>query len=148
MWMKKFSRPFRFKDVDIALSRTLLIKNIPPHMASNQTIRRHFDEAYPDLTVTQVNVAYNVSELIKKTRELRLVKLTREAAENCRDSRGKPLRMFPRKCSFLCGCFCRCCSEKVTLLLSNFGIKNILIRWMLLNTTPRRRLNWRKRSQT
>ena len=111
--MKKFSRPFRFKDVDIALSRTLLIKNIPPNRATNQNIRSHFDEAYPALTVIQVNVAYHVSELIKKTRELRLVKQTKEAAENYRDSRGKPLRMFPRRCSFLCGCFCRCCSEKV-----------------------------------
>ena len=113
LWMKRFSRPFRFKDVDIALSRTLLIKNIPPHLATDQNIRSHFDEAYPALTVIQVNVAYHVSELIKKTRELRLVKLTREAAENCLDSRGEPLRMFPRRCSFLCGCFCLCCSEKV-----------------------------------
>ena len=146
VWMKKFSKPYHFKDVDINLTRTLLIKKIPPELATNDNIKKHFDEAYPSLTVTQVNVAYNVSELIKKTQELKEARDTIEAAEKHREAVGEPLKMYPRRCSLFSGCFCRCCSEKVEQL-STFRTKNeyILIRWMLLNTTPRRRFAWRKR---
>ena len=111
--MKKFSQPFHFKDVDVTLNKTLLIRNIPPHLATNNNIRSHFAEAYPDLTVTRVNEAYHVSDLIKKTQELRVVKDTREAAENYRDQKGTSLRMYPRRGGWFCGWFCSCCSEKV-----------------------------------
>ena len=116
LWMKKFSQTFHFKDVDIALTKTLLIKNIPPLLATNDAIRSHFAEAYPDLTVTRVNVAYLVSDLIKKTQELRVVEDTIEAAEDYRVQRGRSLRMYPRSCSLFCGWFCRCCSEKVDVV--------------------------------
>ena len=107
--MKKFSQPFHFKDVDVSLTKTLLIRNIPPHLATNKNIRSHFAEAYPDFTVTGINEAYHVSDLIKKTQELRVVKDTKEAAENYRDQKRTSLKMYPR----LCGWFCSCCSEKV-----------------------------------
>ena len=116
LWMKKFSKPFRFKDVDVSLTRTLLIRGIPPQLATEENIRSHFAETYPALTVTRVNLAYHVTDLIKKTRELRVVKNTVEAAENYRKHRGTSLRMYPWKCSFLCGWFCSCCSEKIDVV--------------------------------
>ena len=117
IFMQKFSVDLHFKDVSLILTRTLLIEKIPLNMSTNQMIRRHFDEAYPDLHVTEVNVAYDVAELIERTSELRDVRDSRELGEKYQlDHGGRSLSMYPKTCSRFCGFCCICCSEKVNIV--------------------------------
>ena len=85
-------------------------------MSTNQLIRRHFDEAYPDLHVTEVNVAYDVEELIERTEELRDVRDSKELGEKYQLDHGRSLSMYPKTCSRFCGFCCICCLEKVHIV--------------------------------
>ena len=114
--MKKFSEDLHFKDSGLALSRTLLVRNIPQHLSTESFMRKHLSEAYPQLTVTDVSMAYDVSDLTGKTEELRDARDARRLGEQVQLEREEgPLLMYPRACSRFSGLFCRCCSEKVSL---------------------------------
>ena len=118
--MKKFSEDLNFKDSGLALSRTLLIQYIPQHLSTETFMRRHLSEAYPELTVTDVSMAYDVSDLTERTEELRDARDARRLGEQLQLEReGETLTMYPRACSRFSGLFCRCCSEKVSLESGN-----------------------------
>ena len=112
--MKKFSEDLNFKDAGLALSRTLLIRNIPQHLATENLMRKHLTEAYPSLTVTEVSMAYDVSDLTERTEELRDARDARRLGEQYQlEHEGESLMMYPRACSRFSGLFYLCCSEKV-----------------------------------
>ena len=114
--MKNFSADLNFKDAGLALSRTLLIRNIPQHLATENFMRKHLSEAYPDLNVTDVSMAYDVSDLTERTEELRDARDARRLGEKYQlEHGGEILMMYPRACSRFSGLFCSCCSEKVEL---------------------------------
>ena len=127
--MKKFSQDLNFKDAGLALSRTLLIRNIPQHLATENFMRKHLSEAYPDLNVTDVSMAYDVSDLTERTEELRDARDARRLGEKYQlEHGGEILMMYPRACSRFSGLFCRCCSEKVSLKslnCSKVGLKQL-----------------------
>ena len=119
--MKKFSSDLNFKDAGLALSRTLLIRNIPQHLSTQNLMRKHLAEAYPDLTVTDVSMAYDVAELTEKSEELRDARDSRMLGERLElEQEGESLMMYPRACSRFSGLFCRCCSEKVSLTVLKY----------------------------
>ena len=108
--MKKFSVDLNFKDAGLALSRTLLIRNIPQHLSTENFMRKHFTEAYPSLMVTDVSMAYDVSDLTERTEELRDARDARRLGEQYHlENEGESLMMYPRACSRFSGLFCRCC---------------------------------------
>ena len=112
-WMRKFSKNIGFKDVDLVLTRTVIIENIPLSMSKTKFIKHYFSEAYPSLTVTDIQMAYNVEELTKKNNELQNARDSRELGEKHQlENQGESLTMYPIDCSRFCG-FCCCCSEKV-----------------------------------
>ena len=115
IFMQKFSIDLSFKDASLILTRTLFIEKIPLNMSTVQFIRRHFDEAYPELNVTEINMAYDVSELTEKTEELRDARDSRKLGEKYQlEHPGQSLSMYPKSCSRFCGFCCRCCSVEVS----------------------------------
>ena len=120
--MKKFSKDLNFKDSGLALSRTLLIRNIPQHLATENLMRTHLSEAYPALTVTEVSMAYDVEDLTERTEELRDARDARRLGERFQlENEGESLTMYPRACSRFSGLFCSCCTEKVKPLCLTGG---------------------------
>ena len=113
--MKKFSEELKIKDTGLALSRTLFIKNIPKHFATEDNIKEHLSEAYPDFTITDIRMAHDVSDLTRVTEKLKDAEDAKKEAEQYQiEHGGRPLMMFPKACSRFSGLFCRCCSEKVS----------------------------------
>lgn len=123
IFMQKFSVDLNFKDVSLILTRTLFIENIPLNMSTVKFIRRHFDEAYPELNVTEINMAYDVCELTEKTEELRDARDSRKLGEKYQSEHpGQSLSMYPKSCSRFCGFFCRWCSVEVSLKWRNLPL--------------------------
>ena len=117
--MKKFSEDLNLKDSGLALSRTLLIRAIPPDCSTENLLRQHFSEAYPDLSLTEVSLAYEVTDLTLRTEELEDARDARRVGEQLEAEGSETLVMYPRTCSRFCGLCCSCCSEKVRLETDN-----------------------------
>ena len=117
--MKKFSEDLKLKDSGLALSRTLLIRAIPPDCSTENLLRQHFAEAYPDLSLTEVSLAYEVTDLTLRTEELEDARDARRVGEQLEAEASEALMMYPRTCSRFCGLCCSCCSEKVRLGTDN-----------------------------
>ena len=111
--MKKFSVDLNLKDSGLALSRTLLIRNIPRAFATEELIRKHFSEAYPHLNIIDISMAYEVTDLTKRLWELENARDARRLGLHHLEVDGEPLMMYPRPCSRFSGLCCSCCSEKV-----------------------------------
>ena len=59
-------------------------------------------EAYPDFQVTELSMAYEVTDLTQVTEELRDAEEARKKAEQYQmDHGGKPLMMYPKACSWI-----------------------------------------------
>ena len=111
--MKKCSVDLKLKDSGLALSRTLLIRKIPRNFCTEELMRRHFSEAYPGLNITDVSLAYAVTELTQRMEELEDARDARRFGEQHQLETGEPLMMYPKTCSRFSGLCCSCCSEKV-----------------------------------
>ena len=61
--MRRFSVNVAFVEVGVEMRKTLMIEKVPRTMCKEIEIRRHFSEAYPSLTVTKVDFAFNVKNL-------------------------------------------------------------------------------------
>ncbi|CAL4066406.1 unnamed protein product [Meganyctiphanes norvegica] len=98
------------KDLDLhksmPVSRTLMITHVPRRHCQKDMIARYIQEAYPDMQVKNVEIAYDVASLIKNEKK-------RDTAENailyCESyfkENGENLTMRPFLCGILCNCKC------------------------------------------
>ena len=120
--MKKFSEDLKLKDSGLALSRTLLIRAIPPDCSTENLLRQHFSEAYPDLSLSEISLAYEVTDLTLRTEELEDARDARRVGEQLEAEGSETLMMYPKTCSRFCGLCCSCCSEKVRLETANITV--------------------------
>lgn len=98
------------KDLDlhksIPTSRTLMITHVPRRHCQKDMIARYIQEAYPDVQVMQVEIAYDVKSLMKNERK-------RDTAQNallyCEEffaENNENVTMRPFLCGILCNCKC------------------------------------------
>ena len=98
-----------FRDISLQITRTLQIEKVPKHMCKENILKRHFAEAYPNLTVTSVSFAYDVRELMSVSDQLRDVRDAKLYGIKYNEANiGEPLTMKPKCCSRFCSCFCFC----------------------------------------
>ena len=45
------------------MRKTLMIEKVPKYMCKEIELKRHFSEAYPDVSITKINLAYDVQKL-------------------------------------------------------------------------------------
>lgn len=87
------------------LARTVMITHVPRRSCQKDTLCRHFQEAYPNVDVFEVQFAYSIDELITMDEER---KLAHDACTYCVDymerMEGERLLMSPHKCGVICGC--------------------------------------------
>ncbi|KAL8602470.1 hypothetical protein ACOMHN_063337 [Nucella lapillus] len=95
---------------DEQVSRTLMISNIPRNKCFGENIRLHFQEAYPEVVVTDVQFAYNITNLVNLDKKRQRAAEARLYSEVEHRKSGKRPLMYPYVCGQLC---CRpCCGCK------------------------------------
>jgi len=101
--MRKFSVSLRIEDNDDVCSRTLMLDGIPKTYCQKDYIIRHFQEAYPEIEIDDVQIAYFVSKLCTLNAKLETAQRGIAFCDNyTRKNGGKKLQMSPRACGLLC----------------------------------------------
>ncbi|XP_076464518.1 osmosensitive cation channel TMEM63C-like isoform X2 [Babylonia areolata] len=94
---------------DEQVSRTLMISNIPQNKCFEETLRLHFQEAYPEVVITDVQFAYNITDLVNLDRKRQIATEARVYSEEELRKFGKRPMMFPYMCGQLaCSACCGC----------------------------------------
>nr|CAD7435509.1 unnamed protein product [Timema monikensis] len=98
--MRRFSITLKLEEEDGGVSRTLMITNIPRTYCDTADLQRHFREAYPEIEIQDIQLAYDITRLvIEKNYQAKLY------CENHLKRTGVRLNMRP----YLCGNACKCC---------------------------------------
>ena len=112
--MRKFSVNLKIEEYaeECISGRTLMISGIPERYCNKNDLTRHFNEAYPDFDIEEIQIAYDVSALtaldIRRERAVR----ARQFCENYVAKHGAGQQMRPRPCGMVCGC----CGKSVDAL--------------------------------
>uniref|UniRef100_A0A8C5WGN2 Transmembrane protein 63C n=1 Tax=Leptobrachium leishanense TaxID=445787 RepID=A0A8C5WGN2_9ANUR len=102
--MRHHSAALHFKEDD-KVARTLMITRIPQDISDTSLIIKHFHEAYPSCTVTDVQFCYDVQRLIKLDLERRKAMNGRMYFAGRSQKEGK-IMIKTHPCARLCRCNC------------------------------------------
>ncbi|XP_059351979.1 calcium permeable stress-gated cation channel 1-like isoform X3 [Daphnia carinata] len=102
--MRHFSKRLDIPEEDSTVSRTLMINHIPRSRCNKADLLKHFNEAYPEYEVIDIQFAYDLSKLIKLDRARQFALHARNYSVSEAMSGN---RMLVRP--FLCGNVCVCC---------------------------------------
>ncbi|XP_071962779.1 calcium permeable stress-gated cation channel 1-like isoform X2 [Antedon mediterranea] len=94
------------------ISRTLFVIGIPLERTEPALIRQHFQEAYPDVEVTDVQFAYDISRLQYLDQARKDAQANRIACESMQQSSGVAPTLRPGLCGQI-GCHDCCGGPKV-----------------------------------
>ncbi|XP_047108351.1 calcium permeable stress-gated cation channel 1 [Schistocerca piceifrons] len=102
--MRRFSVTMRFEESDTAVSRTLMITNIPRKFCDSADIRRHFQEAHPDVEVDEVQLAYDITRVSALEKQREKAYQAKLYCENYLKTKNERLLMRPYACGSICCC--------------------------------------------
>ncbi|KAK2711512.1 hypothetical protein QYM36_012617 [Artemia franciscana] len=108
--MRKYSVGLRLKESGSYISKTLMITNVPLNMCNEDTLRSHFNQAYPDKRVEDLKVSHDTEKVADLEKKKKAVSEAL-AYVNKYNRNNKPMKMRPWKCGFLCSHLdcCDCC---------------------------------------
>ncbi|KAK0141489.1 CSC1-like protein 1 [Merluccius polli] len=89
---------------------TLFVRSVPKE-ATDDIVKTHFMEAYPNCQVTAVTLAYDVAKLMKLDKERMRAQKNLRYYEKDLERTGKRQAINPRLCGYLCCCACCKCEE-------------------------------------
>lgn len=104
LFTRRFSKKLDLKEVTTSASRTLMITRVPRRSCHKDTILKHFQEAYPDLEVQDVQFAYDIKALIEFDKDREVARNARLYCEAYLKETNRRLDMRPYKCGVICGC--------------------------------------------
>ncbi|KAK3802083.1 hypothetical protein RRG08_049973 [Elysia crispata] len=90
------------------VTRTLMVSNIPKNKCFHSPILQHFQEAYPEVNVTDIQFAYDIAGLVKLDRDRLRAMDARSYCEMELRTAGERPQMNPSICGHCC-----CCCPKV-----------------------------------
>lgn len=112
--MRRFSVSLRMEEEECVSCRTLMMDGIPRQHCIKDTLIRHLQEAYPSFEIEDVQIAYDVSQLVGLNNKLERADGAIKYSENYkRKNGGKHLRIKPHCCGLVCGLFSCCLSSSV-----------------------------------
>jgi len=111
--MRRFSVNVKFVEVGLEMRKTLMIMKVPRILCRELELKRHFAEAYPDVTVKNVNFAYDVKKLQAIYSELKDAKSALRYCNKHNALDKEEFFVYRANCSRLCCCFCCFCSPKL-----------------------------------
>ncbi|XP_078315028.1 mechanosensitive cation channel TMEM63B-like isoform X4 [Crassostrea virginica] len=110
--MRHFHRNLEFEE-DEQVTRTLMISGIPTDKCFKNQISQHFEEAYPEASVVDVQFAYNIADLVKLDKERRVAEEALLVSKIEYDKTGIRPTMTPITCGRCCCCCTSCGCQEV-----------------------------------
>ncbi|CAL4071629.1 unnamed protein product, partial [Meganyctiphanes norvegica] len=104
VFTRRFSKNLEVCERTSSVSRTLMITHVPRRSCHKDTLLRHFQEAYPELDVQDVQFAYSIKSLIRFDKQRDIARNARVYCESYTKETGQRLEMRPYKCGVICGC--------------------------------------------
>lgn len=101
---RRFSKKLELREVTTSVSRTLMITRVPRRACHKDTILKHFQEAYPEVEVQDVQFAYNIRSLIAYDKEREVALNARMYCEAYLKETNRRLDMRPYRGGVICGC--------------------------------------------
>jgi len=112
--MRRFSVSLRVEEEQCVSSRSLMIDGIPKPHCLKDTVIRHLQEAYPNMEIEDVQIAYDVSSLSNIDQKLKRAREAIHYSEKYnRKNPGKVMQIYPHCCGLMCGLFSCCPSNAV-----------------------------------
>ena len=111
--MRRFSIDVKFQEIGLEMRKTLMIEKIPKYMCKEEEIRRHFQEAYPDIKIQKIDFAFDVLKLQNIYNELRDARMALRYCQKHNILEKEDFHVYRPQCSRFCGCFCCCCNNKI-----------------------------------
>jgi len=105
--MRHFSKRLDIPEDESTVSRTLMINHIPRTRCNKADLLRHFNEAYLDFEVVDIQFAFNLSNLMKLDKQ-RQVALQARNYSVSEAQNGNHMQVRPHLCGNVCVC-CNCC---------------------------------------
>ncbi|XP_022103768.1 CSC1-like protein 2 isoform X1 [Acanthaster planci] len=105
--MRHFSTHLPYREETDNISSTLFVTGIPLERTDASLIKQHFQEAYPDVTVLDVQFAYDIAKLKKLDLQRRDARLNRLHCEGIYSKTGERPKLRQGTCGQI-GC-CDCC---------------------------------------
>lgn len=113
--LKVFSKKMNYDEGEY-VSRTVLITNFSIENCEIDLVKQHFSEAYPELTITDIQFAYDIRKLGKLAEEKRSMECGRIQSQKIFDQTNQRPLMHPFHLGSifeLCCCCCdRCLKDK------------------------------------
>ncbi|GFS19654.1 CSC1-like protein 2 [Elysia marginata] len=92
---------------DEQVTRTLMVSNIPKNKCFHTPILQHFQEAYPEVNVTDIQFAYDIAGLVQLDQDrLRAMEAKVYCEMELRKNGERP-QMYPSVCGHCCCCCTR-----------------------------------------
>lgn len=101
--MRRFSVSLKF-DEEAAVSRTLMITDIPKDACTKRLILHHFEEAYPEFIIQDIQLAYNIKEVIRLDRRREAMYEAKLWSEEYLRETNERLIIYPCLCSWTLSC--------------------------------------------
>ncbi|XP_033626930.1 CSC1-like protein 2 isoform X3 [Asterias rubens] len=128
--MRHFSTHLPYREENDNVSQTLFVSGIPLERTDASLIKQHFQEAYPDVMVTDVQFAYDIAKLKKLDTQRRDARLNRLHCEGIYSKTGERPRLREGTCGQI-GC-CDCCGgPKVDAIDYYSGLEEELTRQVM-----------------
>lgn len=102
-----------YLEPDVPKSRTLMIHGIPARQSNRNYILRFFRDRYPDFSVTEVEIAYNISKLMKLDQKRKEAEDALRVCKEIFDKDGFRPDMTRFPCGKCCCLFQSCLCPKV-----------------------------------
>ncbi|XP_074652654.1 mechanosensitive cation channel TMEM63B-like isoform X2 [Tubulanus polymorphus] len=107
--MRHFSVNLNYEE-DEQATRTLMVSHIPKDQCFKNVILQHFQEAYPEAVIQDVQFAYNITRLVKLDKDRNFATEGRQNSEMIYNKTGIRPMIRPYYFGQLC-CCCEPCTE-------------------------------------
>merc|ERR1712223_1342416 len=95
------------------MRKTLMIERVPKYVCKEIELKRHFNEAYPEIEITKIDIAYDVRKLQLIYNDLKDAKISWKYTKRHNDLGKDEFHVYRPQCSRFCGCFCCCFADKI-----------------------------------
>ncbi|XP_023218972.1 CSC1-like protein 1 [Centruroides sculpturatus] len=109
-FLRHFSLTLKFEETNL-VTRTLMVDGIPRDYCYKDYLIQHFQEAYPECIVQDIQFAYDINHLNKLDKRREIATQARIWCEKELNETGARPKIRPYKCGRIC--FCGLCCKEV-----------------------------------
>uniref|UniRef100_F7EDE9 Transmembrane protein 63A n=1 Tax=Xenopus tropicalis TaxID=8364 RepID=F7EDE9_XENTR len=110
VFMRHHLSAIKYKEEN-TVKQTLFITGLPRNV-DKETVRLHFSEAYPSCQVEEVNLCYDVADLIRLSKERKKAEKNLAYFTNLLNKTGRRVLINTKPCGQFCCCVVRGCERE------------------------------------